>query len=55
MGLIYDYILDFINAFFPNELSIELLQLNELLAYVVTLSIVVLMFRFFYNLIFKRK
>lgn len=40
MNVIYTYILEFLNAFFPNDLSIELLKLNELLAYVVTIIFV---------------
>lgn len=56
MNFIYELILDFINAFFPNTLRIELLEINELLAYVVT---IVLCFSFvrwvlkFFNVIKK--
>lgn len=40
MNTIYEVILHFINWIFPNDLSIELLQLNELLAYILSLMLV---------------
>ena len=40
MTYIYNAILDFLNVWFPNDLSIELLKLNELLSYILTLGLV---------------
>lgn len=39
MNSIYEVILQFINAWFPNDLAIDLLALNELFAWVITLLI----------------
>lgn len=39
MSNLYDVILQFLNTWFPNNLAIELLQLNELLSYILTLGI----------------
>lgn len=40
MHTIYDVILQFLNWIFPNDLAIDLLKLNELLAYVLSLLLV---------------
>ena len=36
MNVVYNYILEFIDFFFPNDLELELLKMNELLAYILT-------------------
>jgi len=36
MNVVYNYILEFIDFFFPNDLDISLLKMNELLAYILT-------------------
>lgn len=40
MTTIYEVILQFLNWIFPNDLSVDLLRLNELLAYVLSLLLV---------------
>lgn len=51
MAIIYEVILNFINAFFPNDLSIELLELNELFSYLLTITLVFVFIRFVLKLI----
>ena len=40
MKTVYEVILEFLNWIFPNDLSIELLKLNELLAYILSLLLI---------------
>lgn len=51
MDYLYNVILQFINAWFPNDLSIELLKLNELLSYVITLALVFIFIKWILKLI----
>lgn len=55
MNLIYDYILEFIDAFFPNSLDSSLAKLNEILAYILTIGLIYYILSFFIKLVFGRK